>query len=209
MSEEAITVTSELVEVGLDSILNDGLLKEIPIISTVISTYRIGKGLKERFYIKKLAAFINELNRGIANQEKLKSYKNKIKANPSFRAQEAEYLLILLDRYIDMEKSKYLAKLFLAYLDGKLTWKQLSVYAEMLDRFINGDLEMLQKKYFDSISVEATPDSLLRLISLGLAVEVEKERTTPTTVGYISIPVATEKDYSITDLGRKLLEIIV
>ena len=54
---DAISCVGELLEVGLDAILDDGLLKDIPFVSTAISLYNIGKNLNERHYVKKLRCF--------------------------------------------------------------------------------------------------------------------------------------------------------
>lgn len=44
-------------ELGLDAILEEGLLKEIPFVSTAISIYKIGKSLTDRHNIKKTCSF--------------------------------------------------------------------------------------------------------------------------------------------------------
>lgn len=209
LKSESVDCISSLAEIGLDSILEDGLFKDIPIVSTVISLYKIGNSLKDRYNLKKTLIFINEINNGIANEEKRLEYCAKFKNNDNFRNQEIEYLLVLIDRYISYDKPKMLAKIYLAYLDGVLTWEELTMYAEVVDRFIYGDLEMLKKGNQCDVPVEMIPDSLLRVISLGLVVEAEQPIHTTTTLGTITIPVPKEKNYILTEFGAKLLEILI
>ena len=52
ISEEAINALTEIAEIGLDSVWNDGLLKDIPVIFNAFSLYKIGRSVKERHYVK-------------------------------------------------------------------------------------------------------------------------------------------------------------
>ena len=51
---EISDVISDLAEIGLDSLFDEGVLREIPFVSTAVSVYRIGRSISERHYIKKL-----------------------------------------------------------------------------------------------------------------------------------------------------------
>ena len=208
LKSESVDCISELAEVGLDSILEEGLFKELPIIATAVAIYKIGGSIKDRHNLKKLMVFLNEINNGIADEQKRQDYQQKFISNDKFRNQEIEYLLVLIDRYISYDKPQMLAKLYLAYLDGILTWEEVTMYSEIIDRFIYRDLEMLKEGNQYSVSVDYIPDALLRLISLGLMVELEKPINTPTTLGSITIPVATQKDYVLTTFGAKLIDIL-
>ena len=69
VSKEAQSIASDLLEVGLDTILDNDIIREIPLLSTAVSIYRIGKSIKERHYIQKLITFVSEMNKGIANED--------------------------------------------------------------------------------------------------------------------------------------------
>ena len=122
LAEESISCISEYAEIGLDAVMEDGILKDIPIVSTAIAIYKIGSSIKERHNLKKLLVFLNELNNGILDEQKRKEYQQKFQNNEKFRNQEIEYLLVLIDRYINYDKPQMLAKLYLAYLDGTIIW---------------------------------------------------------------------------------------
>ena len=118
LKETMVDSVTDYVELGLDSVLEDGLLKDFPIAATIVALYKIGNSFKERHNLKKLYIFINEINKGIVSEEKLFQYKQKFEVNEKFRNQEIEYLLVLLDRYVNYDKPQMLAKIYLAYLDG-------------------------------------------------------------------------------------------
>ena len=66
-----------ILEIGLDSIMEEGLLKDVPFISTAISVFKIGKSIFDRHNIKKLAIFIDEINKKTIDEKKVQQYKEK------------------------------------------------------------------------------------------------------------------------------------
>ena len=54
LNEEVKGCVSDIAEVGLDSFLDDGILKDIPFISTVVSVYHIGNSIRDMYNLKKL-----------------------------------------------------------------------------------------------------------------------------------------------------------
>src|SRR5690554_6287856 len=56
------SVTIDLAESFSDTLLNDGLLKDIPIIGTIVGLTKTAISLNDRLLIKKLIYFISELN---------------------------------------------------------------------------------------------------------------------------------------------------
>lgn len=169
LNENLTSCISELAEVGIDSILDEGLFKDIPIISTVITAFQIGKSIQERHCIKKLAVFLNELNKQIADQEKRKTYISKFKEHAQFREKELEYILIILDRYIGFDKPQMLAKIYLSYLDGRIPWDDFARLSETIDRFLPGDYYVLTCSPSEAICANRNDlDAFLRLTALGL-----------------------------------------
>lgn len=172
LTEEASGIVGEYAELGLDALIEDGLFKDIPIVSTAVAVYRIGKSIRERHHIAKLIAFLNEINKGIADEEKRQNYRKKFAANEEYRNQELEYILILIDRYISFDKPAMLAKLYLAYLDEKILWEEFTMYAEVIDRFLLLDCRTLTSEassFHTNRNIGA--ESILRLVALGLMAE--------------------------------------
>lgn len=208
LKEDVSAIVEEFAEIGIDAIMDEGLLKDIPFISTAVSMFHIGKSIRERHHIAKLKVFIEEFNQGIANDKQREGYREKFRNNEKFRNQELQYILLILDRYMEPGKSQMLAKMYLACLDGYIDWDEFRKYSEIIDRLLPGDYAELKKgNQYDVNHMNAT-DSLLRLIALGFAMEHSKEIKVATTVGSIKIPPASEKNYEITPFGMKFLSII-
>ena len=88
LTEEVSGIAGEYAELGLDALVEDGIFKDIPIVSTVVSLFRIGKSIRERHQIAKLISFLNEINKGAADEEKREKYREKFASNEKFRNQE-------------------------------------------------------------------------------------------------------------------------
>ena len=131
LQDGAIECLSDILEVKLDSMLDDGILKDIPFISTAISIYRIGHTIHDRHYLKKLAIFIDQINRGIQDETVRQAYIERFQKNQKSCNQELEYVLILVDRYVGYDKPQMLAKLFLSFLNKEITWTEFSVYTAL------------------------------------------------------------------------------
>lgn len=212
LSEEIKSLSSSYLEMGIDSIMKAGLLKEVPIVSTVISAYDICHSVRGLHYIKKLEAFIYELNNCAASEEKRSYYKSRIKNNKSSN-QEIEYLLLLIDRYVHCEKAQMLAKVYMSYLDDIITWLDCAKYAEIIDRFLPGDCEMLLSASTYKTEYDIDTDSIQRLIALGLVIEGFRTMAVQDDDGavYIDPPELREKserNYMRTAFGDGLVKIL-
>lgn len=168
LTEEASGIIGEYAELGLDAMVEDGVFKDIPIVSTAVAVYKIGKSIRERHHVAKLISFLNEINKGIADEEKRQNYRDKFSANEKFRNQELEYILLIVDRYIGLEKPQLLAKLYLAYLDERINWMTFIKYSECIDRFLPGDQLMLDSTEIERAKYNDNYDAVSRLESLGL-----------------------------------------
>ncbi len=54
LKSEILLTASDLGEVALDSFLESGIVKDIPLLNTVISLFKIGHSVGDAFYIKNL-----------------------------------------------------------------------------------------------------------------------------------------------------------
>lgn len=64
-------IVAEYAEIGIDALLDNEVLKGIPVVSTLSSICKIGYNLHERNLIKQTLAFITEFNSGSISQEYL------------------------------------------------------------------------------------------------------------------------------------------
>ena len=93
----------------MDEILQNEFLKDIPVISSAVSIYKIGNNIHNAHLLKKYACFLDEFNRDSFENGSRKKYKQYFEE--SNRKRDIEYLLILLERYIEEDKARRLAKI--------------------------------------------------------------------------------------------------
>ena len=74
-SNEAL---SDYLEVGIDSFINDGILKDIPIVKTIVTVLKVGKNIHDRNLLKQTLTFINEFDKNNISDEQLKNYKERV-----------------------------------------------------------------------------------------------------------------------------------
>lgn len=206
LGENILDITSDLLEVGLDSIMEDGLLKDVPILSTAISFFKIGKSINERYNIKKLCKFINEVNKGTIDEEKREIYIAKFEGDRERTSQQLEYLMIIIQRYVEFEKPAMLAKIYLAYLDEIISWDELCAYSIVLDRFLPGDFNTLLMGNVDGVHYREVSGAILRLVALGLMVEHQEGTTVEGDAVFLGN--SNLMYYEVTTFGKKLIDCI-
>ena len=60
-TSRATEISSQLGEVALDKILNEGVVKDIPIIGSAISFIRVGNDIQAYYFTKKIIKFLTQL----------------------------------------------------------------------------------------------------------------------------------------------------
>lgn len=164
-------ISQDYMEIGIDSIMQEGIIKELPIVKTIFSGGKTLMAIRERKLMRNLYIFIKELNDGSIDEEKKKKYQNKINNNSKLAEKELERLLILLEQYIDTEKAVILAKLFKAYINEEISWKDFCEFSEIVNRIFIQDIILLEKiknQNIDLITNKEDEFRVERLYSLGL-----------------------------------------
>ena len=207
LTENLFDTVADLTEVGLDAVMDDGVLKEIPLLSTVAGIYKIGHTIKERHTIKQLALFVTELNKGCEDKNKRNRILEKLNGNQQQSKQEIEYILVVLDGYLEYEKPRMLAKLYMAYLEQRIGWTEFSMYAAILRTLLPQDVRILQSHDFNAgalICMQMDSASWLRLLSAGFVYEQGVMRFNDD----ISKNHDLDVPYSITKFGQKFIDIV-
>lgn len=165
-------IVGDYLELGIDSILENDSLKEIPIIKTFISIEKITKSIRERNLIKNLVIFINELNRGKINKEKLSRHREELRKNPKKAEKELGRILIILEQTIDNIKSSILGKLYKSYINQEIDWDIFIEFSEITNRLFMFDINILKVMWSQAYNtyIEQKDDNfrIERMYSLGI-----------------------------------------
>lgn len=208
LQREVVDCIGTYAEIGLDTIMEDGVCKEIPFLSTAISIYHIGQTVRDRHNIRKLAAFVDEINKQIEDERTRESYIASFQNDEKVRERELEYILILIDRYLDDEKPRILAELYLAYLRREIEWSKFTEFAEIIDRLLLSDHSCLfEFMCHEGIVVGKTNvelSSVLRLLAVGFVSQQQPAIAALTG----SVDPRDEFDYVLTDYGQQFSRIL-
>ena len=167
---DSIDIIEDYTEIGIDSFIEEGILKEIPFVKSIVSMLKIGKNIHDRNLLKQTLTFIKEFNSGNISKDKLIAYKSTIENNPQKCEEELGRVLILLNSYVDREKSIMLARLYKSYVMQEINWHEFCEFSEIINRLFIEDLRILkylqeQKKIKGS---QGDDFRLERLYSLGI-----------------------------------------
>lgn len=163
-------VAKDMTELGIDSLLDDGMFKSIPIVSLLIGIGKTAQNIQDRNLLKQTVAFINAFNNRTIQRDKISKYRKKLKRNPKFSEDELGRVIILLNATIDLKRSEILAKLFNSYINEGIDWSGFKELSEINSRIFISDVRILIKVFKKEISnTSAIPVyKSERLISLGL-----------------------------------------
>lgn len=183
-SQSLTELSADLSEAFIDSLIRDGIIKDIPILGSLIKITKAGADIKNYFFLKKVHKMLFEL-REIPPVERTKFIIELDKFDKQQKA--AETLLHLIDRYDHIEKVTILSNLIKSKIKGKIDTITFFRLASTVEKAFIHDIKKLieyreGKQYFDHET-----DSL---VSIGLIYHSlftggggEKQRFTITTLG--------------------------
>lgn len=194
----------DLGEIFLDTVFEDGILKEIPVIKTIIALVKTGTALRERQMSINIIEFLKGLRERTISQEKIEAHRKRLE-DPKCANRELGFVLLMLEREIHAEKAQISGRAYAAVVDYEITWDQYQELVEALDRMFMKDFTILERIGHGMLLPISTREDemygLQRLQGLGLAAEQNKVEQRDKTWGDLEKgdPVA------ITSFGRLLL----
>lgn len=170
---EALT---DIAELGLDAVLQDGLLKDIPVFGTIAALCKTGLNLRERNFIRQTASFILSFNQDTISEDKLCAYRQELEKNPKKAEKELGRVILLLDRLLEEKQAKTLGGFYRSYVNDSISWEKFVELSEVNDRMFFGDyaeLDSIARKPIkqDEEVSEKRMYIIQRLESLGLVTE--------------------------------------
>lgn len=148
VSDELAKLTKDLSEIVIDSILDDGVIKDLPGMSFIFSGFKIYSTIKERANIKKLYKFLYELH-DIPNSDREKFVKSF--CDERDKQEFFERLLFLIDRQDDVYKSTIVGKLFANTIKEKISTDNFIRCTLAIERTYITDLQYLKHRYTSDI----------------------------------------------------------
>jgi hypothetical protein len=130
-----------------NTILNDGLLKDLPVVGWVVAAGKTASTVRDYFLIRKILRFLAGLS-DVPKAER-DSFVVKVEEDNKFGNRVAETLIMLLDRYDHINKAALMSKLFYSYGKGEIDYSDFLRLSTAVDRAFMPDLSDLLDYFAD------------------------------------------------------------
>lgn len=169
--DETIDIGTDLIELPIDLIIENEVIKDIPVVGAIVKLGKAAGTIRDIHLIKKLVKFIESINNGDIKSDKLEKHKKILEANTKKLNEELESIMIIIDRQLEIDKTKILAELYKAYISCIIDWEDFKSFSDVLERIFLVDIYQLKEIYEkEDIGKEDScyPISMSRLHALGL-----------------------------------------
>lgn len=199
----SIDLSKDYFELALDSFFEDGIFKEVPIVSTLYSVFKVGNSIKDAYFVKKVMIFLKEFESKTIEPEKLNKFKSEIDNDNEYKNKVMEQVIILLEKFDNSFKAKVYGNLFAAFVDEKFDWDNFQFLSSCIDNLFMNDFDVLnvlnEKKIYNvnthKSNINMNFASIQRLRSCGLVDDGCRRGE--------SIKADIDRDYKLSDLGNK------
>ena len=175
----------DMAELGIDSLLDDGLFKSVPIVSVLIGVGKTAQNIHDRNLLKQTVKFINTFNEKSTAPKKLQKYTDHLRSDPKYAEEELGRVLILLNANIEIKKSELLARFYRAFVEEKINWAWFCELSDITSRMFVSDIQLFLSVYNKNVTdtSQCAGYQADRLIALGLLNSAMKSMTIGSTSG--------------------------
>ncbi len=142
-SDELIQIPSDIAELTLDAFLDEGLLKDIPVIGWGVAAVKYGKNVRYKLFTKRMWTLLNEIKDVPAWKRRQEI--DKIDSDPKHHTKVGETIISLIDRMDDNHKAKLIGKLFRSYLKAQIDYNMFLRLSSIKLRTFSMDIYSLKK----------------------------------------------------------------
>lgn len=216
VSDELEKISENVSETIIDSVLNEGIFKEIPLVGTTLGLFKVGKTISARHQVRKLWKFLFQLNQ-VTQSERL-NFLKKTEENRQERDELFERTLFIIERLDEERKSSIIGRLFSNLILGKINTADYLRLSVIVDKTSITDLIFLELSYRPP-NINSNSDNELRkfyrendtdfirecLVIAGLLKkEINKDKARLLAMGLDKTSHITE--FKLTVIGRTLIK---
>lgn len=139
-----MSIGVDISEIAIDTVLKDGLLKDIPVVNTIISLSKFSANIQDKLFLKKILTFLNSLKD--ISPKKRKEMIEKIDESKEYRIKVGEKLLYIIDSCDDYEISELIGILFQSYIEEKITYDDFLKASSVLNKLSISDFKWFTKE---------------------------------------------------------------
>ncbi|WP_445430501.1 hypothetical protein [Chryseobacterium indoltheticum] len=141
IKSDSFALISDFVEISLDSLAKDDIIKDIPMIGTISKLLSIGNTINDRLFTKKLFHFLKELEN--INQDLILKEIQYIDDSKEYNQKVGEKLFEIITRIDSDEKPKIIGRLFRNFIDKKISYLVFLKLTNIVEKAFYHDLNLL------------------------------------------------------------------
>lgn len=167
-SDDVASIATEVSELGIDAAIEDGLLKDIPVVGTIVSLTKVGFTVRDRLFVRKLVKFLSGLDS--VSVDDRRNMVEKLEADPDYGRNAGEHLIEILEKIDTYRKPFMTARAFSAYVSGRIDAKTLHRLNYAIERIPFYEIDMVRKVHTMSKQekIEASEATFHALENAGL-----------------------------------------
>ena len=145
--DNVLNVGTDIAEISIDALMEDGIVKDIPVIGTI---YKIGKtvtAVKDIVSTKRTLVFAQQVQHQNIGKDVLQKHKEKLIDDPKKFNKELEVILDYLEKQTGYLKAKILGKFYYLYLSNRCKWSDFGLLADITSSVSIYDFDMLEDLY--------------------------------------------------------------
>jgi hypothetical protein len=155
-------------EIAIDQFIGSGLLKDIPLLGSLVNLYKSGQNVRDYLLQKKVEEFLD--SHPSITLEEAEAFNDEMDSDPKFKARVAEQLTLSLDRLDDIEKSGLLSKAFSKFVKGDIEFDNFKRIARAIERCFIDDLREVHNfdranNAFSEITYDLASNGLIEMVA--------------------------------------------
>lgn len=148
--------TIDFAENFMDSMLEEGVLKDLPIVGYVFGIGKFAINFKDKLFLKKIIYFLSGVNH--ISSENRREVIDEINESKNYKVKVGEKLIYILDKCDDHITAKYVAQFFAAFLERKINYHDFLKGSRIIQNIFQVDLEYFIDANISEFQVTGSSD---------------------------------------------------
>ena len=141
ITKDLAPIAQEMGEIAIDSVIKEGVLRDIPIIGSLVSLWNAQASVKEHLYLKKLLAFLSQLSKSSMDERNV--FVERTLKTDKRKQQFGEAILHLIEHANTSEKTDLYGRFFLAHIKGEYEYEEVMKICSLIDSSFLPELRKL------------------------------------------------------------------
>lgn len=158
-TESLADLLGNVSETMLDSVIESGTLRDIPIIGIITGIMKTGRDIRDKLFLRKITIFLKGISQSsVEDRKRFITQFDSEKKHHEF----GQTILMLLERSEDMIKPHLIAKIIVAHIQESIDYSKAMRICAIINRCYTQDLQLL-KEFKDGTQGDSAPiaESLL------------------------------------------------